>query len=135
MKHTMIPAILIILTLLSGCVRGDVSGVKKRIGESVIFTRPEIEDAMDVAISHFKAEFECCTLLTMEYDEEKSERSASVWAETYGAQKGIVLHSSFQTDENGGDGSFNPGDTYHNWQWVLVRNDGSDWELKTWGYG
>ena len=82
-----------------------------------------------------KAEFEGCTLLTMEYSEETSERSAPGWAETYGAGEAIVLLSSFQVDDKGGDGSFNPGDTYRNWQWVLVRSDGTDWELKTWGYG
>lgn len=32
-------------------------------------------------------------------------------------QELIVLLSTFDTDENGGDGSFNPNDTYTNWQW------------------
>ena len=135
MKHTVFPLILILLTLLSGCTKGDVSNVQIIIGESVLYSRTEIEQAMDTAISHFKAEFEGCTLLTMEYMEEKTGNRAMEWAQTYGAGEGIVLLSSFKVDEKGGDGSFNPGDTYHNWQWVLVRSDGGDWELKTWGYG
>ncbi len=135
MKHTLIPVILILCSFLAGCTKGDVSRVEKVISESLLYTKAEIEDAMDVAIAHFKAEFEGCTLLTMEYKEEKSLDSASGWAQTYGTEEGLVLLSSFLVDDKGGDGSFNPGDTYHNWQWVLVRSDGGDWELKTWGYG
>lgn len=134
MKHTMIPVILIFLTLLSGCARGDVSGVQKRIGKSVLFSQPEIEDAMDAAIAHFRAEFEGCTLLTMEYTEDKAS-AAREWALKYGYDEGIVLLSSFRVDDKGGDGSLNPNSTYTGWQWVLVRSEGKDWELKTWGYG
>jgi len=135
MKHTLLPVILILLSFLAGCTKGNVSNVEFILGESARYAESEIQDAMDVAASHFKKEFEGRTLLTMEYDEAKSERSASGWAETYGAGECIVLLSSFEVDEQGGDGSFNPGDTYHNWQWVLVRSDDGAWELKTWGYG
>ena len=135
MKHTLLPLFLIVLTLFSGCAKGDISRVERIIGESAVYTQAEIEHAMEVAIAHFKAEFEGCTLLTMEYAEEKATSAGEAWAETYGAEEGIVLLSSFQVDDKGGDGSFNPGDTYRNWQWVLVRSEGDAWELKTWGYG
>lgn len=50
-------------------------------------------------------------------------------------QELIVLLSTFDTDENGGDGSFNPNDTYTNWQWHLVRTaDEKSWEIIGWGY-
>lgn len=135
MKHTLLPVILILLSLLAGCTKGDVKNVEFVIGQSARYAEAEIRDAMDVAIAHFKAEFEGCTLLTMEYIEEKSLSAGEAWAETYGAEEGIVLLSSFQVDENGGDGSFNPGEIYQNWQWVLVRSQDGAWELKTWGYG
>ena len=135
MKHTLLPVFLIVLTLFSSCAKGDISRVERIIGESAVYTQAEIEDAMEVAIAHFKAEFEGCTLLTMEYAEEKAISAGEAWAETYGAEEGIVLLSSFQVDDKGGDGSFNPGDTYRNWQWILVRSEGGVWELKTWGYG
>lgn len=135
MKHTLLPIMLILLSLLAGCTKGDVKNVEFIIEESARYTEAEIRDAMDVAIAHFKAEFEGCTLLTMEYAEEKAINAGEAWAETYGGEEGIVLLSSFQVDDKGGDGSFNPGDTYRNWQWVLVRSEGGAWELKTWGYG
>lgn len=134
MKHT-IYVILILLTILSGCAKGNVSKVQYVIGESSRYAEAEIREAMDVAAGYFKQEFEGCTLLTMEYDEERTLSAASAWAETYGAEEDIVLLSSFEVDEKGGDGSLNPGDTYRNWQWVLVRSDDGAWELKTWGYG
>ena len=135
MKHTLLPIMLILLSLLAGCTKGDVKNVEFVIGKSARYAEAEIRDAMDVAIAHFKAEFEGCTLLTMEYIEDRSVNAAAGWAKTYGAEEGIVLLSSFQIDDKGGDGSFNPGDTYRNWQWVLVRSEGGAWELKTWGYG
>ena len=135
MKHTLLPVILILLSLLAGCTKGDVKNVEFVIGQSARYAEAEIRDAMDVAIAHFKAEFEGCTLLTMEYIEDRSVNAAAGWAETYGGEEGIVLLSSFQVDENGGDGSFNPGEIYQNWQWVLVRSQDGAWELKTWGYG
>ena len=49
-------------------------------------------------------------------------------------QELIVLLSTFDTDENGGDGSFNPNDTYTNWQWHLVRTaDEKSWKIIGWG--
>lgn len=50
-------------------------------------------------------------------------------------QELIVLLSTFDTDENGGDSSFNPNDTYTNWQWHWVRTaDEKSWEIIGWGY-
>ena len=50
-------------------------------------------------------------------------------------QELIVLLSTFDTDENGGDGIFNPNDTYTNWQWHWVRTaDEKSWEIIGWGY-
>ena len=134
MKQIFIPVILSCMLLFSGCTKGNVSNARIILNESILFTQAEIEDAMDVAIGHFKAEFEGYTLLEMKYDETHSLRFSEEWAQTYGADEGIVLLSSFEVDDKGGDGSFNPNDTYRNWQWVLVRTNGGEWELKTWGY-
>ena len=134
MKHTLLPLFLILLSLLTGCARGNVSNVEKVFTTSAIYTQAEIDDAMDVAISHFRKEFAGCTLIRISYAETR-EAAAEEWAETYGADEGILLLSSFYVDASGGDGSFTPNSTYDNWQWVLVRSGDGGWELKTWGYG
>ena len=47
----------------------------------------------------------------------------------------MVLLSTFDVDSSGGDGSLIPNGTYENWQWVLGRNAGGEWEHRTRGYG
>ena len=122
--------------LLAGCGRGgDASEVQMITGESAIFTRQEIEDAMETAMNYFRREFDGCTMTKIEYDESKSAGAALEWARQYGAEEGIVLYSSFHVDASGGDGSLNPNSTYSNWQWVLTRDAGGEWVLRTWGYG
>ena len=50
-------------------------------------------------------------------------------------QELIVVLSTFDTDEKGGDGEFNPNDTYTNWQWHLVKTaDKKSWDIINWGY-
>ena len=46
-----------------------------------------------------------------------------------------LLDSVFYVDASGSDGSLNPNSTYTNWQWVLTRDRGGKWVLRTWGYG
>lgn len=84
-------------------------------------------------MEHFTKEFEGCVLTALWYDETFSEKCADEWATQYEAEEASVLLSSFDVDSSGGDGSFNPNNTYNNRNWVLVRR-GADWELKTWGY-
>ena len=128
--------ICLLALLLYGCGRGgNASEVQVITGKSEIFTEREIENAMEVAMDHFRKEFDGCTMTKIEYDEARSGAAAVDWAEQYGAQEGIVLYSSFDVDASGGDGSLNPNSTYNNWQWVLTRDKGGKWELRTWGYG
>lgn len=122
--------------LLTGCGRGgNASEVQVITGESEIYTQREIENAMETAMDYFRKEFDGCTMTKIEYNEGKSGGAAEEWARQYGADEGIVLYSSFDVDASGGDGSLNPNSTYNNWQWVLTRDRGGKWVLRTWGYG
>ena len=90
---------------------------------------------MDVVKDYFKKEFRGCSLKKLNYDEEFSQSRSDAWAEQYGAEQAIVLTSTFYVSLFGGDGSLNPNSIYDNWQWVLTRDRGGEWELRTWGYG
>jgi hypothetical protein len=127
--------LLVLCLLLTGCGGGNISGVQVAIGESASFTREEIEQAMDVAMDYFRREFDGCTMTAIRYDESKSYAQSLEWAQTYGTEEAIVLYSDFDVDASGGDGSLNPNSTYRNWQWVMTRNGGGKWNLRTWGYG
>ena len=117
---------------LSGC--GVAVTANKIIPDSDIFTKSEIKSAMNKVSKHFMFHFEGCVLLELEYDEEYSKERAADWAENYGADEAIVLLSKFFVAGDS-DGSLEPGETYKDWNWILVRNKGGSWKLKTWGYG
>lgn len=113
---------------------GDISNVNRTVTASKVYSEQEINDAMDIVVECFQSDFEGCTLIDLWYEDSKSVPASDEWAQQYDSDESIVLLSNFDVDSSGGDGSLNPNDTYTNWQWILVRNKGSEWELKTWGY-
>lgn len=135
MKRIVTFLLVILLTLsLAGCGRGSTRGLQTKIGSSDVYTQEDMESAIKIVTEFFRKEFEGCTLKTLEYSEELTRDDAEEWAQQYDAQQAIVLISSFYVAPNGGDGSLNTDSTYENWQWILVRNPGENWTLKTWGY-
>ena len=134
MKAMKILALLLLcLMLLTACGGGDVRSVDRRIGSSRLYSEKQISNAMDEVEKFFRAEFDGCKLLRLEYDEEKTREEALEWSEQCGAET-IVLYSDFSVDSTGGDGSLNPGETYRNWKWIL-KETALGWKLETWGYG
>ena len=120
--------------LLSGCMeRGNVNHVRKTVGESTVYTKAEIEDAMDVVIRHFRREFVGCTLIHLYFDEDTPAQYSEGWAKQYDADEAIILLSSFEVGPEGPEGSLNPDSTYNGWQWSLVRDVGGPWTLRTSG--
>lgn len=81
-----------------------------------------------------KKEFKGCTLTHLWYDHEVSNDSEDKWEQQYDGKDAIVLLSNFNVNGSGGDGSFNPNETYKNWQWILFKNSDGQWVLKNWGY-
>ncbi len=120
----------VMVLCLSGC--GIPFTAKKIIDDSEIYSERDIEKAMNKVYSQF-ALFEGCVLLELEYDEEYSRERMHDWAKQYDADEAIVLLSKFYVA--GENGSLEPGETYTKWNWILVRDKGGFWELKTWGYG
>lgn len=114
--------------------RGDIHDVQRTVGVSTIYSDKDITDAMNLVLNHFFLNFKGCTLTDIWYPGDESLPAAEGWAAQYNADEAIVLLSNFDVDSSGGDGSLNPNSTYNNWQWILVRDSGENWELKTWGY-
>ena len=120
----------VMIFCISGC--GIPFTAKKIIDDSEIYSKRDIERAMNRVYREF-AFFEGCVLLELEYDEEYSKERMADWAENYNADEAIVLLSKFYVATE--NGSLAPGETYSKWNWILVRDKGGFWELKTWGYG
>lgn len=131
MKRQVILIVLILSVLLTACGGGDVSTTGRQIRESERYSKSEIADAMDVVEEHFKKHFDGCKLHTIVYDEEATARKTELAMEQYG-ENTIVLLTDFYV-EDAGDGSLNPGQTYTDYEWTLVKTF-FGWELKDGGY-
>ena len=122
--------IIIIVFSLSGC--GITFTARKVYDKSEIYSKEDIREAMNVVFDEF-SDFEGAVLLKLEYDEELSNKQMRLNTKQYDCDEAIVLLSKFYVF--GENGSLEPGETYSKWNWILVRNKGGFWELKTWGYG
>jgi hypothetical protein len=143
MKNRIIGLLTIALFLaLTGCSevgRTDLAEID--YGNSVTFSHAEIETAVGAVLVKFK-DFQGCNLLRLWYDEDRSNTSVQSYLASGGgsvngveAENIIILYSDFYVDSSGGDGSFNPDYTYHDWNWILIRADrASDWVVDDWGY-
>ena len=134
-------AVLVILILAAVLVltgnRGNVSNVNRVVGYSALYGENSINEAFDVIEKKFAKDFEGCTLTELRYDKDVENRFAEEIEKYHkeNNQELIVVLSTFNTDEKGGDGSFNSNDTYDNWQWYLVKTtDKKSWEIVNWGY-
>jgi len=134
MKKTIAILLMVVLILsLSGC-EGNVGRVNIIDVDSEIYSKSEINDAIDMVLKHFKDYFKGCTLREIQYAGDDSYKEFEEWAEQYDAEQAIILISSFDVDSSGGDGSLNPNTTYDDWKWILTRKDNQEWTLQTWGY-
>lgn len=127
----------ILSVLLSACGELKIEeGVQINIESSSLYTKSEIQSAIDICVDYFNENFEGCVLTEISYNDAFCIKEKDKWAVQYEADEAIVLTSTFVVDENGGDGSFNPNDTYTDWQWILTRSnsDEAEWVLQTWGY-
>lgn len=125
----------IVLLLIGN--RGNVSNVNRVVGNSAFYSESLINEAFDVIEKKFAKDFKGCTLTELRYDEDV-ENKFSEEIEKYHKENNqdlIVVLSTFDTDEKGGDGGVNPNATYTNWQWHLVKTkDKKNWEIISWGY-
>ena len=102
--------------------------------KSDIYTTDEVNAAIDTAIEYFDKYFDGCTLTQISYIGDDMASTFAEWQQQYQVDEVIVLVSSFEVGASGGDGSLNPNSTYDNWQWILGRNAGGEWEHLTHGY-
>ena len=138
-------AILVLLAVLLSACGGSVRGAVSRDVPSELYTADEIDSAISVIKAEAALSWSGCTLKEIAYaGDETTERFAENYLrqhyEDYSKSWGdfdelIVLLSTFDVDESGGDGSMAPNSTYSNWNWILVRSDGGSWRHVDHGYG
>lgn len=139
MKKKILVIIVLAMALFTGCSGrnkgGNVSNVQIPDWKpSEIYTDDDIESAFQTVKDYFSNEFGGCTLTRLYYPGDTYGDEFHEWAKQYNADEAIVLLSSFDVDSSGKDGSLNPDSTYDDWNWILIRNDGGDWEHADHGY-
>ena len=119
--------IIIIVFSLSGC--GITFTARKVYDKSEIYSKEDIREAMNVVFDEF-SDFEGAVLLKLEYDEEFSNRQMKINTEQYDCDEAIVLRSKFLSSVKAEGKKLN----IVKWDWILVRNEGENWEFKSCGY-
>ena len=132
--------ILMIFSLVGCNQNNESSDINVDIGESTKFSKEEIDNAVDCLKRSF--DFEACTLTKIYYNEEISNTAVEDYLQ-FGngsvnkvkAENVIVLLSDFDVDNSGNNPVLNPGETYTNYNWILIRDDkNSDWKVDDCGF-
>lgn len=132
---TTLVLLLAVFCTACGSKSGQSSDTKITIGDSSIFSKQEIQDAIDSVKAKFK-EFDGCTMTHIWYDEENTRDAAIESTEDYGVSNTniIIIESDFDVDSSGGDIGLNANSSYEDWSWTLTRKDkDSSWEVVDYG--
>lgn len=121
--------ILIIVLGLSGC--GITFLAWKNVGDSKIFSKEDIEEAMDIVCEEIKKS-EGYVLLELKYEEDFCKKQMKYYMKQYSADEAIVLRSKFFVSKET-EGTLEKGEIAK-WSWIITRNIGEEWELKDAGY-
>lgn len=101
--------------------------------ESDIHNQEDYREAVAAALEYFN-NFEGCYMSEIKYagdDETKAEAEY----QKCDPKDVIVLISTFETGDNGGDGSLEPNKTYSDYKWIIMRDEDGTWKHKDHGYG
>lgn len=134
-------SMILMIFLLVGCNQNNKpTDIKLDIGEYTKFSKEEIDNAVDCLKRSF--DFEACTLTKIYYNEEISNTAVEDYLQ-FGngsvnkvkAENVIVLLSDFDVDNSGDNPVLNPGESYTNYNWILIRDDkNSDWKVDDCGF-
>ena len=141
MKKKLILAIINIIILIIAVYaifnkKGDIYSVNIISKESKIYSKNDIDNAIDETLNYFKENFEGCSLLELEYIGDEENNGYTDWARRNNKEQVIVFVSSFNVDSSGGEhGALNPNSKYEGWKWILVKNENEYWKCVDCGQG
>lgn len=141
MKKKLIVAIILIIILIIAIVvifnkKGDISNVNIISKESEIYSKNDIESAINETLRYFKKNFKGCSLLELEYIGDEENNNYIDWARRNNKEQVIVFISSFNVDSSGGEhGALNPNSKYEDYKFILVRNNNGIWKYVDGGQG
>ena len=113
---------------------GKISNLNTPDVDSAMYSQKDITAAINVIKREFLINWSGCTLTDIYYAGDEKTKEHQDWADRYSADEVIVLLSTFDVDDSGGDGSLNPNSTYTNWMWILVITNNGQWKHVDHGY-
>lgn len=133
MKKTV--AILLLCAMLFSLTSCGVAGFANlAYAESEIYTNADIEAAMKVVKDHFRKDLFACVLLELTYQGDDSIESFEKYTEWDDADEVIVLYSDFYVSAISDVPGFNTHFTYEDFNWILTRDKGEEWQIADCGY-
>ena len=129
MKHrkTLLLLILAALCLLfCACGEYGTDDVARTVKDNTLFSKAEINDAMDIVVQIYTHQIDGCTLTEIIYDEAYSIALLKD-TETY-EEKAMILTSVYSVEELASNGNLYPTKetNTHNW---LAQYDGKQWHI------
>lgn len=141
MKKIIIAVLCLVMSLFFvGCGKGNTSNVKIDYGTSSVYSKEEMDSAIEVIKKQFGS-FDGCELYSLFYmsDEECNNADNIEWMNDLRTDdikevftQCIAFKSSFRSPKEGG-GAWEA-DKEYTWSWWLARSEGGQWKLMTWGY-
>ena len=132
--------IFVITFSLTSC-GGDISNVKIDYGKSELYTKEELDDAIEVVFEEFKT-WKGLKMLTISYTTDEHSYDMLGYANSLAKSKNLVpnftqvieFKSDLYASKYAGSEGFSEGMVY-NWGWILARSNGGKWHLMSWGRG
>ncbi len=128
---------------LTGCGSRSLSEVKIDYGKSAIYTKEEMDEAIEVIRQRFTEEqWKDCELHRIAYGaDEQCNAENLAWMNELRDPgdapepftRCIMFTSEFHSPKTN-SGAFNTDEEYYGWQWWLARTDGGQWQIMTCGY-
>ena len=134
MKRIAIFALLLSL-LLCGC-GGKTGDARVTVGESSLYGREDLLDAVDAVMDDFQKGFEHCKMLRVEYSEAHTLRETEYRRERGDDADVVVFLVDFYVGLKAlAVGPMIPGRTCTKYQFILTRDSQGEWAVRDKGYG
>lgn len=129
--------IFVLVLLISLCACGRTGELTIDYGQSVLYTREDMDEAIGLILEEFSGWAGCELHAIRYYGDECNSEDNILWMNQLEEGKNytrcIAFYSDFHSPKKGG-GAWNPDYEYRDWQWWLAREESGKWELLTWGY-
>ncbi len=143
-KITLILIFVICICGLVGCNNKSKNTVKIDYGNSEIYTKQDMDEAIKLIENKFNT-WKGCELHSISYtsDEKCNTPDNIAWMESLAKANDIpgdftqciMFESDYHSPKNAEDaGGWNPDYEYTDWEWWLARSENGEWKLLTWGY-